>query len=246
MNFSVLQWNIWYNEDIHDVANFLKEHPADIVCLQELTINFPNRDIKDTPAFIASQLGYNYYHHEVPIESTEGKPLTLANGIFSRFPITSQRFAWINEPKSGGGAGDEYRAYVEVTLDVDGQPITVATTHSSYTHKLEWTPNKQQEGDRLIGELKKLGERSIFTGDLNSTPDSPLIKAIDGLLQNAGPDNSHKSWTTKPFSYNGFEASGLNWRLDYVFHTKDLKVASSEILTTDFSDHLPILTSFSA
>jgi endonuclease/exonuclease/phosphatase family metal-dependent hydrolase len=29
--------------------------------------------------------------------------------------------------------------------------------------------------------------------------------------------------------------------LDYIFASKDIKVASSEIVNTDYSDHLPIL-----
>ena len=58
---------------------------------------------------------------------------------------------------------------------------------------------------------------------------------------NLGPDYHEKTWTTKPFSYNGFSENSLNWRLDFVFGTKDIKVISSEIIKTDLSDHLPIL-----
>jgi endonuclease/exonuclease/phosphatase family metal-dependent hydrolase len=39
----------------------------------------------------------------------------------------------------------------------------------------------------------------------------------------------------------GFEENELNRRLDYVFASKNFKVISSEIISTDFSDHLPIL-----
>lgn len=56
-----------------------------------------------------------------------------------------------------------------------------------------------------------------------------------------GQNYDQKSWTTKPFSYNGFEADSLDWRLDYVFGSKDIKVESSEMLNTQFSDHLPIV-----
>lgn len=38
MKLSVLQWNVWYKEDIRNIAKFLREHPADVICLQELTI----------------------------------------------------------------------------------------------------------------------------------------------------------------------------------------------------------------
>jgi endonuclease/exonuclease/phosphatase family metal-dependent hydrolase len=241
MTVSILQWNIWYQEDITRVAEFIKQHSPDIICLQELTIGFPGRDIKDTPAHLADQLGYNYHHKELPIESTTGEPLMLANGIFSRFAITDQRSVWINEPKSGGGYNDEYRAYVEVTLEINGKQLHIGTTHMSYTHRFELTDSKRAETDRLVEELRKHDTNFVFAGDLNAPPDSYTINKLSEILRGAGPDYGQKTWTTKPFAYNGFEETGLNWRLDYIFTSKDLQAKSADILTTDYSDHLPIL-----
>ncbi len=84
----------------------------------------------------------------------------------------------------------------------------------------------------------------IFTGDLNSIPNSFTVKSIltKTNLRNAGPDFDQKTWTTKPFNYHGFSENNLNWRIDYTFVSKDIKVVSSEIVDTDLSDHLPILT----
>lgn len=238
--FSLLQWNIWYKEDIKNIVSFLKEHPTDIICLQELIINHPVQSIENTPAFVAEQLGYHYYHKEIPLRDVDGKLIKIANGIFSRFPITDSHFVWINETKGDGGYDDEYRAYVEVTLNIDGTPYYIGTTHMSYTHRFEPTPNKQRETDALIKELRKHNRNFIFTGDLNATPGSYTITSVSNVLQNAGPDFSEKTWTTKPFSYNGFEETKLNWRLDYVFTTPDVNVALSQILKTDYSDHLPV------
>jgi len=243
-SFSLLQWNILYKEDIKNIVQFLKEHPADIVCLQELTINHPAQLIKDTPKYIAEQLGYHSYIKEIPLKKMEGKMMMLANGIFSRFPIKETHFAWINETTGSGGYDDEYRAYVEVTLDINGQRYYVGTTHMSYKHRFEQTTRKQQEADRLCEQLKRHSRNYIFTGDLNAVPNSYTIQAISNLLQNVGPKATKKTWTTKPFSYNGFEETELNWRLDYVFATPNIKATSSEVLVTDYSDHLPILVEF--
>jgi endonuclease/exonuclease/phosphatase family metal-dependent hydrolase len=240
MLVSVLQWNIWCNEDIRHTAQVLKEQNADIVCLQELTINYKAQTIKDTPAYIAEQLGYNYHYKELPIMSTDGDALTFTNGIFSRFPIINKRFVWTNEPRGSGGYDDEYRAYVEITLDVNGKKVSVGTTHMSYTDRFEITPNKRYETDRLVEELATHKDRFIFAGDLNATPDSYTVQAVKKHLQDAGPPADEKTWTTKPFSYNGFEEHDLNWRLDYVFTTKDLHVASCQTISTEYSDHLPL------
>ncbi|CAN5408969.1 hypothetical protein BH10PAT3_BH10PAT3_3310 [soil metagenome] len=242
MEISILQWNIWYKEDIRNIAEFLQTHKADIICLQELTINSKDQIIKNTPSFIAEQLGYNFYHKEIPIESTEGKPLMLANGIFSHFPVLDKKFVWTNEPKSSGGYDDEYRAYVEATLNIGGTEFSIGTTHMSYTHRFENTLNENREASLLMKQLEAHTKTFAFTGDLNALPCSHTISLVEGILKNAGPDYDKKSWATKPFSYNGFKESELNWRLDYVFTTADLDVISSEILNTKYSDHLPIFT----
>jgi endonuclease/exonuclease/phosphatase (EEP) superfamily protein YafD len=85
----------------------------------------------------------------------------------------------------------------------------------------------------------------VVTGDLNATPDSYLVPKIEKLLSHAGPKYEVKTWTTKPFSYNGFDETELNWRLDYVFATSDVCVVSSEVVPTEYSDHLPIITQLS-
>jgi endonuclease/exonuclease/phosphatase family metal-dependent hydrolase len=245
MILSILHWNIWYEEDARNIATALKEHPADIVCLQELSIGYPGGAIHDVPAYLAEQLGYHSYYKELPIESTDGSKLTLADGIFSKYPIKDSRYTWINQPKAGGGYNDEYRVYVEIDVEIEGKKLTVATSHMSYTDRFEPTESKKHETDLLVGELKKHHDRFVFTGDLNAQPGSYTINAISDVLQNAGPDESQKTWTTKPFSYNGFEAKSLDWRLDYVFTTPDIKVESAEVLKTDYSDHLPILAKLS-
>lgn len=59
-------------------------------------------------------------------------------------------------------------------------------------------------------------------------------------LQHVGPDFAQSTWTTKPFSFMGFEENELKWRLDYIFASKQIKVLSSNIIPTEYSDHLPI------
>lgn len=240
MQVSILQWNVWYNEDIRAILAFLKAHPADVLCLQELTIGHVSFADK-TPEYLAEQLGYHCYYKAIPIETTTGKGITLANAILSKFPIKASHFAWINQPRQGGGFSDEYRAYVEATLDTPGRPLTIGTTHMSYTHRFEPTERKMQETNSLLEQITTHNKNFVFTGDLNASPDSPTIRAISKHLKNAGPVTAHKTWTTKPFDYNGFHEENLKWRLDYVFTTPDIQVQLADIIDTATSDHLPIL-----
>lgn len=236
MNITVLQWNIWYKEDIRNIAEFLGEHRADVICLQELTIqDIP--EVGHTPNFIAKQLGYHHFYKEIDLGKDKIK---IANGIFSKYPIVAANWQWINEATGTGHYDDENRAYIEVTLDVNGEEFTVATTHMSYTNAFISTSRKQQETQRLIEILKNKHRNFVFTGDLNAAPGSPTIQAVSSVLQNVGPDLSQNTWTTKPFSYDGFEETKLNWRLDYVFATSNIKTTNVEVLNTEYSDHLPV------
>lgn len=231
----LLQWNIWYKEKPENIVKLLKEIDADIVCLQELTIGLSLHGGVDVVQLVKDELGYEVYFKQMEVEGGY-----QANGIFSKHPIKSSRFAWINKPTGSGGYDDEYRCYAEATIDLDSRELTVGTTHMSYTHEFKETKRKLKESEQLLAELHNK-KNFIFTGDLNVIPESETIAKVSGLLQQASPDYSQPTWTTKPFEYNGFKAETLDWRLDYVFASKDLGIKSSEIINTEYSDHLPIL-----
>lgn len=235
---SILQWNIWYIEDIKNIAQFLNEHKADVICLQELTINFDRQDHIHTPNYITEELGYNVYFQEVTFA---GKELKLANAIFSKYPITKTRTVWVNEEQGSGNYDDENRAYVEATLDIEGEELIIGTVHMSYTHKFEPSERKLAEAAKLVEAVKANNERFVLTGDFNATPGSQVVSSIENVLTNCGPEYDENTWTTKPFSYNGFDANTLDWRLDYAFATNDIKVAKTQVLSTEYSDHLPVL-----
>ena len=105
------------------------------------------------------------------------------------------------------------------------------------------TDHRKKEIDNLVEILKTKEKDFVFAGDLNSIPKSYALQEIERIktLKNPGPDFKENTWTTKPFDYHGFKEDKLNWRIDYVFLTTDLKVMDSQIMRTDISDHLPIL-----
>jgi len=128
---------------------------------------------------------------------------------------------------------------VDVKLD-NGRVLTFYTTHLSYSHKFEETHERLEEFENLFDVLKTKKSDFVFYGDLNLSSTSKGVKKLSKIFNNAGPSFEKKTWTTKPFSYNHFVEKYLNWRLDYVFASKDIKIINSEILKTEYSDHLPI------
>jgi endonuclease/exonuclease/phosphatase family metal-dependent hydrolase len=229
MNLSVLQWNVWFREAADNIIGFVKEVDADILCLQELTTHSKvNRD-RNIPAEIA-KLGYEYYYEK----TIQRSDINLGNGIFSKYPITSKRHVYIqHEDKEIRDYTKENRIFVEVTININGQELTVGTIHLSYSDYFTITDSREKEFQQLLNAISQNKNRFILTGDFNAEPESKIIKLLDDHLVNAGPDYKNKSWTTKPFVHNDFKADTLDWRLDYVFTSRDLKVLSSDILKTD-------------
>jgi endonuclease/exonuclease/phosphatase family metal-dependent hydrolase len=237
MKLSVLQWNVLYEEKAANILKFIREMNADVVCLQELTQDSTANPEIDIPRKI-KELGYEQFYE--PASKDPG--FILGNGIFSKYPIKRRS---ISATQRGDGSGDYdkvTRLYLEVLLDIGGRSLYVGTAHLSYTDRFKQTPRREIENQKFLSYVNEHQHNFVFCGDFNANPDSALIQGLDRKFKTACPPFNEPTWTTKPFSYQGFEADTLNWRLDYMFVTKDIKVVNTKIIRTDFSDHLPILT----
>jgi endonuclease/exonuclease/phosphatase family metal-dependent hydrolase len=244
----LLQWNVWYKEDINNILKVIQGIDPDIICLQELTVNHPdferfNRGV-DTPKYLAEKLNFNHFYknaHDDPVNM-------FGSGIFSRFPIIQSTATYIKEShgsyKEHRNYSDQARMYIECLIDTGEKKLSIATTHMSFTDAFSPTPEKEVETQKLIAIIKNKKNDYILTGDFNALPGSYTISEVEKYLKNAGPSLDQKTWTTKPFSYNGFTGNTLDWRLDYCFTTPDIDVRSAQILKTEYSDHLPILIEF--
>jgi endonuclease/exonuclease/phosphatase family metal-dependent hydrolase len=247
MQVKLLQWNILYKEKIENIEKLIKEVNPDIFCLQELCVNCVfNPAVFDTPDFIAKELGVNYYFERAHTRKDKSEWEAIGNGIFTKFPIIDRQSFFTQQPSLNPESySDEGRVYVETKLKINSAVLTIGTTHLSYVHKFTVSDKKRKEVDNLVNGVKNNKENYILTGDLNSTPDSYTISELSKYFVNAGPSYNNPTWTTKPFNYHGFVEDQLRWRLDYVFATKDVKIVSSEIIKTAYSDHLPILLNIS-
>jgi len=83
-----------------------------------------------------------------------------------------------------------------------------------------------------------------FAGDLNATRGSAIIDRLPRKtnLRITSPPYTENTWTTKPFSYQGFIVKNLEYRLDYAFASSDVNLVKTEVVQTEVSGHLPILT----
>lgn len=227
----VLQWNIWCKEDINNIISELKRIDADVVCIQELSFFYDDRE-----SISALSKVYPYIYYEVADTFLDG--MSQCNAIISKYPFMKKNKWYVQEP--GVDKNDyskEGRIYLEVSINCNDKVYNIGTTHLSYTHKFLETELKDREVDKLIKIIKNKSNY-IFTGDLNTANNSKYIKKISEYYTNHDTKNT---WTTKPFSYNGFSVDKIDYKLDYVFTSKDINVKNIEVIDTIYSDHLPIL-----
>lgn len=230
----LLQWNIWFKENIDNIIMELKKFDVDIVCIQELSITATdNSNVNKLKTL------YPYMYYEIADTFLDGR--SQCNAILSKYPIIKTNKRYVQDPSDNkNDYSKEGRIYIEVELDINGRVINIGTTHLSYTHKFEETSLKDEEINKLITCINKK-EKYIFAGDLNTTKTSKYVKQIEQHLINNDTSNT---WTTKPFSYQGFDEDKLNLKLDYIFSTSDINVKETKVLETQYSDHLPVLCTF--
>lgn len=242
MILKILQWNVLRKENPDHIVQLIKENNPDIITAQELIEN--SEKSIDTAKYMANKLGYNYFYKEGDTWSpAKNNKTSQNNAIFSRFLIEKNTFSYLTPPHHNPpDANYEGRVYVEIFIKINNKLLSIGTTHLSFSPRFVITEKRKKEVDKLVAVIKSKKSNFVFTGDLNSSPDSYTIEQIQKYLIHAGPDYRQPTWTTKPFDYHGqFKEHKLRWRLDYIFVTKDIKVISSKIIETKYSDHLPIL-----
>jgi len=238
MTVKILQWNVWYKEDADNIRKLVQDLNPDIFCAQEITTNSEINPKRDVPAEIAKAGGYQYFYQTC----IKRDSLDMGNAIFSKFPITNKYTTYVQrEDTENPGFERENRVYIESTLTINNTQLTVGTVHLSYIRQFQVNEQKKTEIDTLIHQITTRSQNYILTGDMNAEPDTYLTSQLEKYLKNIAPPYDEPTWTTKPFSHDNFQASTLDWRLDHVFGTADIRVISAQIIKTDFSDHLPVL-----
>ncbi len=207
-------------------------------CLQEVMKGF-HPEVDDVAEYLKENLVVEGYF--TVAQGRSEKSWSQGNLILSRLPIkdTFSYFIQDQSVEPEPSFSDEGRVLVGIELD---DSLKILTTHMSYTPRFAETDKKNAESERLIGYLRELEQPFLLCGDLNAVPTSNLIQTLHKSYKNFSPDFTESTWTTKPFSHEGFNVDTLSYRLDYLFGSKEIELSDTKIIQTEYSDHLPILS----
>jgi endonuclease/exonuclease/phosphatase family metal-dependent hydrolase len=222
MNIRVLTYNIRHGRgidgriDLDRILRLLRDSAADLICLQEVDRSMPRSGFVHQSEWLGRGLGFSQTFHANYGVLSSG----MGNAILSRHAIHS---TWnISLPFLG-----EPRGLLCVRLEFESVPIHALCTHFGLT-----VGQRRQQSTAIARKLLEIGGPAILCGDLNA---SSLSLEVGSLLRTA------RLTDVGPAQGLTFPANIPSVKIDYILTTNEFTLLNSQILTTQASDHLPIL-----
>lgn len=245
---SVMSYNIAHGcgmdgkVDLSRIAGVIRSSSADIVALQEVDSHYSGRSgFEDQAKVLAGMLGMYYSYGPNLIEPPlfPGQPARkYGNAVLSRFPIkyaVNHAYREVEKPPEDA----EPRGVLETIIDLGGMYLSLFNTHLAL----------HEDGLRSnISELLELAGNSMFpaviTGDFNAVPEHPEIQQIRSLFRDSFDGIEPEDSLTFPSRYTDPSGAGMSEpaaRIDYIFSRGIEDIGEVRVISTDASDHMPII-----
>ncbi|HEX2416823.1 MAG TPA: endonuclease/exonuclease/phosphatase family protein, partial [Micromonosporaceae bacterium] len=145
--------------------------------------------------------------------------------LLTRYPIHQWGNTFLpKEPAS------EQRGLLYARLTVRGVTLLVYNTHLQHTSGTE----RMAQVIRIRELIGTPSESLVLLGDLNATPDAPEIAEITKDLT----DTWLEAGVGPGYTY---DAANPTKRIDYVLTSGGVVARTAAVVTTDSSDHLPVV-----
>ncbi|MEI7604401.1 MAG: endonuclease/exonuclease/phosphatase family protein [bacterium] len=236
----ILGWNTlhFYPPNNQEIADFINIKNADIISLQEMykeevglhslftsLINFRKDDRKslnNDHLFLTNTDIKRFFPNYKYILTSQDK------AILSKFPIE-----FISEEKLFHGFG-----YFIAKIKFESQEVYFINAHMPYKFNMTFGyEEKKTIFDKLYTDIENLkGKKIILEGDFNAAKSSYFIRKLFSILKEGLEENKTGFLHTW---HNAFPI----WRIDYFFHSKNIKCVRAEIFDPqNFSDHKGLIT----
>lgn len=249
----IVTYNIAGNHDtfsVEGIAAVLHDTQADIICLQEVN------QVKDQPQFttqahlIADALRMTCVFGKAMERKIKGE---YGNAILSRYPIHSIRSIELPRGSKFKDNGDRMPGQNEPRVAVVGivspvpngtEDFVVICTHFGIYNSEERSTRALDVIKRVKAFFKTHGKDThsklpmLFAGDLNASPNFPVILELEKLFSPLNPNPKGRTTRTREIDYI-FGKSSSKVKMDL----KACKVLTWEE-TNNASDHLPVVADF--
>jgi endonuclease/exonuclease/phosphatase family metal-dependent hydrolase len=266
MSFNVRLFDLYnWSEDISNknrikIFDFLENNSPDIVCFQEFyqqdkTTNFPTRDS------LINRLQTIDYHERYSYKSRGRQHFGIA--MLSKYPMISK--GEVSLQLEEGEKSDNYCIFADIVknsdtlriynvhlqsiklkkddytlFDEEGKPIQNQTSAIENTlFKLSSAyPNRADQAKLVVKHAQTSPYPVVICGDFNDTPLSYTYNQFNKIYTDAFREASYGIGST----YAGKIPAG---RIDYIFHSDDIKAYDFHIQNSVVSDHRAIWCSIS-
>src|SRR5215203_2668995 len=235
----VLVYNIHAGKDakgvdnLERVAAIVRDSKADVVLLQEVDKGTTRSGKVDQPAELARLTSFNV---------SFGKTLDYQGGdygiaVLSRWPILSDTLIRlpVSPPQDRSGVMNEPRGALRVRIDAPRGELGVINTHIDAGRDDTYRLQEARTLLAVAGPWRDSTGTLIVGGDLNSEPQS----AVQAMFSLAGWRDSFRECGRG--TGLSFPADVPVKRIDYLMITGDTQCMTASVLSTEASDHRPVL-----
>jgi len=226
----VLTFNIHHAEgtdgvlDVARIATLIRDTRADVVGLQEVDRGAERTARRDLLKELADLTGMRLVF---------GKNIDLQGGDYGNALLTSRPIVSEGNKLLPNTNGGEQRGVLQVVLDVAGTQVLVLTTHLDHRREDQ---QRVASADAIAAMVQAWGSGPVVAmGDFNDVPTSATHARLAGVLTDV--------WATVGQG-NGFTipVEAPNRRIDWIL-VRGFEATRADVLTTNASDHLPVVAS---
>jgi endonuclease/exonuclease/phosphatase family metal-dependent hydrolase len=257
--FKIVTYNILGGRGgLDQLAKFLREQDADVICLQEVVRDRPStsgptsgkpQPPSDQAVRLAELLGGLHVVSATTLRLPAEQDCNVA--ILSRYPVRESAAysldkggyvyavrATVTEEKSAEGHAPASPPSSRPDRLRSGQlhllSVHLHSTHSLETkHIMESTRIRMAQVTQLLDTVRQLQGDLIVAGDFNAAPWMPEYMALTKMLTDLGPKGANEAPT--------FPSSNPSIRIDYVYARGQFIARTYGPVSVLFSDHLPVI-----
>lgn len=248
MTIKYVSLNSWYGGKLFDeMVAFLEQENPDIIALQEVYDGKDSTLPRNYRCFdeLLSILPLKYGHFAPAFNDHRADGVIVqGNAILSRWPITSSKVVFYDEPYDPQYTEIEERFPFTprnleiVDIQLPGTTITVANTQGIWGLDGGDSPRRLAMSEMILAELQAKSN-VILSGDFNIKPDTQTIRNLEQHYTNVFKDELISTFNMKHKENPGYATAVV----DMAFVSPSFTVKEHYCSDADVSDHLPLVFS---
>lgn len=204
--------------NLNQVGEFIKYYDIDIIGLQEVDKNVSRTNFEDQLKILADKLSM-YYYFGSNKSFLRGE---YGNGVLSKYPLQNSENILMQ--------GKESRGLLKTSVLIgENRNLNFMVTHLGLD-----IDERQKQFNNLLEYIDIYEDDLVLVGDFNVTDIDPNILKIQQKLNDVGEKAIHRYVNTLNIFRN-------EYRIDYVFTSKSMRIKKYKVEKVQYSDHFPVI-----